>query len=106
VRRERRRFLLNWPTSYTFCLRHWLIGLLSQFFCLSTEEMSKMRLNKKAGFDRFSGGIGLYFGAIKVQLFAPHQSFLLALLHNGLKETSEDLHAIALTDTGQAGMIG
>jgi hypothetical protein len=37
---------------------------------LGTEEMSEMRLNKKAGFDRLSGGIRKYFGAIKVLLFA------------------------------------
>src|SRR5690242_1153675 len=65
-----------------------------------------MRLNKKAGFDRLGGGIRQDFGAIKVQLFAPNQSFLLTLLHKSLKETPEDPHAIALTDTRQTRMIG
>ena len=70
MRRQGFGFLFNWLIGYSLGLRHVLIGLLWQCFCWSTEEMSEMRLNKKAGFDRLSGGIRKYFGAIKVLLFA------------------------------------
>ncbi len=43
---------------------------------------------------------------IDVEFFPPDESFLLALLHNRLEEAPEDIDSIALTDTGQTGMVG
>ncbi len=44
--------------------------------------------------------------AIEVQLFAPHESRRLTLLHNLVKEAAKDIDPIALTNTGQTGMVG
>src|SRR6266568_8628240 len=65
-----------------------------------------MRLDIKARLERALSGIGCYLRPIEVHLFPPHQSCLLALLHNLLKEAAKDIDAVALTDAGQAGMIG
>src|SRR5262245_36977240 len=65
-----------------------------------------MRLDRKARLERVLSGIGCYLSPIEVHLFPPHQSCLLALLHNLLKEAAKDIDPVALTDAGQAGMIG
>ncbi len=65
-----------------------------------------MSFDIKAWFEGIQGGIGFHFGAIDVEFLAPDQTSLLALLHNRLKEAAKDLHSVALTDAGQAGMIG
>src|SRR6266571_9107328 len=65
-----------------------------------------MRLDIKARLERALSGIGCYLRPIEVHLFPPHQSCLLALLHNLLKEAAKDIDPVALTDAGQAGMIG
>src|SRR5439155_6437717 len=41
-----------------------------------------------------------------IELFAPDQSCLLALVDNGLKEATEQLDAIALTNTRETRMVG
>src|SRR6266566_8964822 len=54
---------------------------------------------------RIQVSIGIDLCRIGVEFLAPHQLCLLTLLHNGLKEATEDLDAIAFTDAGEARMI-
>src|SRR5207248_547715 len=60
----------------------------------------------KRGESRIQVGIGVDLRTINVEFFAPDQFLLLALLHNGVKETAKDLHAVAIADLGQTRMIG
>ena len=52
-----------------------LVGLL-----LIGEQLAEMRLDRKARGDRIEGGIGLDLGGVEVQLLAPDQAGLTALL--------------------------
>lgn len=67
--------------------------------------MSQVALEGKPGRERIHCGIGLDFGGIDVQLLAPDQACLLALLHNRFKEAAEDCNPIARADAGQTGVI-
>jgi len=44
--------------------------------------------------------------SINIKFLAPDQTGSLALIDNGLKETTKDLYPIARTDTGEARMVG
>src|SRR6266487_6794885 len=65
-----------------------------------------MRLDIKARLERVFSGIGCYLRPIEVQLFPPHQSCLLALLHNLVKEAAKDLHPVASANTRETRMVG
>src|SRR5258708_13965468 len=65
-----------------------------------------MRLDRKARLERVLSGIGCYLSPIEVQLFPPHQSCLLALLHNLVKEAAKDLHPVASANTRETRMVG
>src|SRR5207247_1606882 len=62
-------------------------------------------LHRKARSERIQVGVRVDLRAINVQLSPPDQLLLLALLDNGVEETAKDVHAIALADARQAGMI-
>ncbi len=79
---------------------------LWSFFPFRGEEFSQMFFDCKAWLDRVHRGVRIDFGSVNIELFSPDQSCLLALIDNGLKETTKDLHPIARTDTGEAGMVG
>lgn len=65
----------------------------------------------RAGFDgeahdeSIHGSIGLHLGRVDIELAAPDQLRLLALRHDSVEETAEDLQAVARPDAGQAGMV-
>ena len=63
-------------------------------------------LDVEARQHRIVVGIGFHLGAIEIQFLTPDQASLLALLDDVLEETPEGVHAIAVADAGQAGMIG
>ncbi len=63
------------------------------------------RLYGKAEDERVERRIGQHVRRIEIEFAAPHQSRLLALLHNQLKEPAKDLQAVADTDAGEARMI-
>lgn len=65
-----------------------------------------MRLDREARRDRVEGGVGLDLGGVEVQLLAPDQPGLAALLDDRLEEAAEDRQAVALPDPGQARVIG
>ena len=94
--------LLIGSTARTFL---WEALLLSTLGCF-TEQTIQMRIDIKARLERVLSRIGCHLGAIEVQLFAPHESRRLTLLHNLVKEAAEDIDPIALTDTGEIRMIG
>src|SRR6266446_1178148 len=114
----RRWYLARWHFLFTdrlwrrgssfACGEGWLCisSTLWPFFPFCGEESSQMFLDRKARLDRLHRGIGIHFGSVNIELFSPDQLLLLALLHNGLKEATEDIDSIALTNTGQTGMIG
>ncbi len=82
-----------------------LIRSLRSSLACCGEQVRQMRVDIKARLERVLPGIGCHLGAIEVQLFAPHESCRLTLLHNLFKEAAEDIDAIALTDTRQTGMV-
>ena len=82
------------------------LALLCCSLGLSPKQGSQMGLHRKTRLERVSRSVGLHFGAIARHLFAPHQPCRLALLHHLFKEAAKDFDPIALTDAGQARMIG
>ena len=64
------------------------------------------RFDSKAGRQRIHRGIGQHVGRIEVELAAPDQPGLLALLDNGLEEAAKDLQAVAGADAGETRMVG
>src|SRR5258706_5422474 len=64
-----------------------------------------MRLDGKTRLHRVTRGVSLYFRGIDIEFSSPDQPCLLALLDNLLEEATKHLHAIAFTDTSEAGMI-
>src|SRR6266436_5819807 len=70
------------------------------------EQVVQMSVDEEAWFERCLRGIGLDLRTINVQFLTPDQSRLLALLHNGLKETPKGFHPITVAYPGQARMIG
>ncbi len=65
-----------------------------------------MRLNREAWLVRIEGGVSIDLGGVEVQLLAPDEACRLALLDDRLEEAAEDGQAVALADSGQAGVIG
>ena len=63
-------------------------------------------LDRKARGERIQVSVRIDLRAINVQLSTPDQLLLLALLQNRLKEAAKHLDTVALTNTGQARMIG
>src|SRR5260370_28630345 len=63
-------------------------------------------LHCKARSQRIEVGIGVDLGAIDIEFLAPDQLLLLALFYDCVEEAAEHLYSIALTDAGQARMIG
>jgi len=62
-------------------------------------------LDAKAGHQRIQGCIGLHASCVHIEFFTPDQSSLLALLDHHVKETAEDVQAVASPDAREAGMI-
>ena len=89
-----------WLRLLRSCCRCWLL------IYLCDKQVGQMGLDGKTRLDGVAGSVGLDFGRVNVEFFSPDQASLLALLDNCLKEAAEDIDAIALTDTRQAGMIG
>ena len=65
-----------------------------------------MLLDGKARLDRIQGGIDVHFRSIHIELLAPDQTRLLALIDNGLEEATKQLHTIAAANAREARMIG
>jgi hypothetical protein len=70
------------------------------------EQLAEMGLDCEARRDRVQGGVGLDLGGVEVQLLAPDQPGLAALLRDRLEEAAEYGQAIALPNPGQARVIG
>ncbi len=68
--------------------------------------MLQVLLDGEAGRDRLQGGVGLDLGGVEVELLAPHQPSLGAPLHDRLEESPEDLEPVAVSDPGEAGVVG
>ncbi len=86
----------------------WLWLLVAVFLSEQSGQMSLhgcSRLDRKARSERIQVGVSVDLRAINVQLSTPDQLLLLALLNDGVEEALEHLHAIAFSDTCQAGMI-
>jgi hypothetical protein len=77
-------------------------GLIS----VGGEEAREVGFDGETGLERVHGGIGLNPGGIEVELLAPDQSGGDALLHDAIKEATEDIEAVPFADAAQAGVIG
>src|SRR5215471_14433328 len=88
------------------CLGCLLLTPLWCFFGFCGEQGSEMRLDIKARFERLLSRISCHLSTIEVQLFPPYESCLLALFHDRLEETTENVDSVAFTDTRQARMVG
>jgi hypothetical protein len=64
-----------------------------------------VRLDREAWVVRIEGGVGVDLGGVEVQLLAPDQPGLAALLDNRLEEAAEDGQAVALPDLCQARVV-
>src|SRR5712692_3235283 len=64
-----------------------------------------MSLDSKPGFHGSKRGVGIDFGRIEVEFFAPDQTRSLTLLDNHVKEATEELYPIASPDTREARMV-
>jgi hypothetical protein len=64
-----------------------------------------VRFDREARRDRVQGGVGLDLGGVEVQLLAPDQPGLLALLDDRLEEATEGSQAVALPNPGQARVV-
>src|SRR6266852_2805061 len=78
--------------------------------CFS-EKGRQMRLNSlscfnsKASHERIHSGIRIHLGRIDVEFLAPHELGLLALVHDGIKETAKDREPIPGPNAAQTGMV-
>jgi hypothetical protein len=91
---------------------HMLSSICGQFWRLldlpTREESIEMCLDRlscldsKARGKRIERSIGQHLGGVNVQLAAPHESGLLALLDNGVKEAPKSRHTIACADASEA----
>jgi len=92
-------------TVGSFLEKALLLRTLGCFLTSFVKQAIQMRIDIKARLERVLSRIGCHLGTIEVQLFAPHQSCLLALLHNCLKELAKDVDPITFADTGQTRMV-
>jgi hypothetical protein len=70
------------------------------------EQLAEVRLDREARGDRIERRVRLDLGGVEVQLLAPDQPGLAALLDDRLEEAAEDGQAVAPPDPGQAGVVG
>ena len=62
-----------------------------------------MGLDGEARPQRGERGVGLDLGGVDVELAAPHQARVRALLGDGFEEAPEDVQPVPLADAGEAG---
>jgi hypothetical protein len=60
------------------------------------EQLTEVRLDREAWCDRLERGVGFDLGGVEVQLLAPDQAGLVALLDGRLDEAAKDGQAVAL----------
>src|SRR5947207_12536339 len=92
-------------TVGSFLEKALLLRTLGCFLTSFVKQAIQMRIDIKARLERVLSRIGCHLGAIEVQLFAPHESRRLTLLHYLLKEATKALNTIALTDACETGMV-
>ena len=73
---------------------------------LALEVLVQVGLGGEPRDPALHGGVGLYLGGVEEELLTPHQPRLRALLDDPLEESTEDGKTVALTDAGEAGVIG
>src|SRR5262249_34915393 len=71
-----------------------------------TKEPLEMRFYRKPRQHLVPIGIRLDQGGIGIQLLAPDQAIMLTAVDNCLEEAAEDGDEVAVTNAGQAGVVG
>jgi hypothetical protein len=76
----------------------WVVGRAKQLLEIGLDRETRQQL--------VALGAGFNQGGIRVQLFAPNQTVVATALDDWLEELPQDGAAVALTDAGQAGVVG
>jgi len=79
--------------------------ILTRITC-SLKEIPKVLIDSEARLHGVEGGVGLDLGGVDVQLLAPHEARVDALLNDGIEEPAKDLEPVALPDACERRMVG